>query len=592
MESDSAIRSLRGPAYGGDDVDLGLSSDSLEDSDTDSLCEERRYQSELQERLHSKYEIIIPTKGGTDGPQGKVTAGDTEDVSHQGKEEKRVGLQEIRTSYSELRYDPDWRKHQNRIHTSDQEGEEYLDVSSIDSPDEITLDPSGGRDSADDHPFWKPLTVLTSKNKNITEKPKSNGRSQIRKHGSHQNIADKTAQREADKTAQREADKMAQREADKKEGTAQHEASKIDIIEKNKATLGVRKEKNPSYLHIHKRKTEESKSGQNNEKSNVQPMEGESHLGKEIHLPEAIDKSGPPENHIHDNRPKTLNMAGALSDISASHWDTMAVYSEDYDNEYVTIPSYPDRYREALMAPVSSLEHLQVHSEGSYHQTIKPLEMTYGHYMETMEDFSIKTQPEAPGTSYNAYPDAFIAGHMIPPRYPPMGKSTRAKSESEACARNRSSNEKTGPCPSGERKTSQKYQKRVKSFLNQEVKLGGLGPVNSVSQEKKEQLKQQKEYAKAIQEQIRNKPVKPREIQVSHNDKNKSTRQKSLEYAKKVPRPQPLPKVSSETRADVPERRATSYDSLFPQMKLLEDLQIRHEREKMAVAALNALHIL
>lgn len=83
MEADGAVRSPHGPVYGGGDMDLGLSSDSLEDDDTDSLCEERRYQSELQDRMHSKYEVTLQTKGGTGEPAGEVTSRDTE--SHQGR---------------------------------------------------------------------------------------------------------------------------------------------------------------------------------------------------------------------------------------------------------------------------------------------------------------------------------------------------------------------------------------------------------------------------------------------------------------------------------------------------------------------------
>lgn len=563
MEADGAVRSPHGPVYGGGDMDLGLSSDSLDDDDTDSLCEERRYQSELQDRMHSKYEVTLQTKGDTGEPAGEVTSRDTE--SHQARGAKpNISPREINTSYSELRYDPDWRKHQNLPHTSD-------DESSIDSPDEMTPDPSDGRDSVDAHPFWKPLTDVASKNKKTaaTTKPKSKESGRIRRRGTHQDATDK------------------------KTVMAQGETSKKDIIEMNKVTFGVRKEKTQSYLHMHKKKIEESKSGQCDEKSDVQPAEDGSSEGKEE--PRAIEQSGSAGGR--EKTPKTLNMADGSSDINAAQWQTMALFSEDYDHEYMTIPSYPDRYR---LGPYSSQELLQIHNEGSYYRRIEPPHMRYDrHAMETKggEQDSWEmymyprlsqgalTQPDPPGITYSTH-NVSIPNQITPQTYAPMAKSSRSNSDSSG------GDERSRPCPSGVRKTADRHPKRLKSFLNQEVKLGGLGPVHSVSEEKKEQLKQQKEYAKVIQERNRNKPAKPREIQVTQDDNNKSTRQKSLDYAKKVPRPQPVSRVSSQNSADAPEKRAMSYDCLFPQIKLLEDLQVRHEKEKMAVAALNALHIL
>ncbi|KAG9482395.1 jhy protein homolog [Eleutherodactylus coqui] len=580
METDNAVQSLHSPVSAGGDMDLGLSSDSLEDSDTDSLCEERQYQSELQNRIHGNQEDILQTK---EEHQGEATAGETEDCSHQGQGAKsKVRQQEIRTSYSELRYDPNWRKHQNLLHTSDQDEEEFRDVSSIDSerwsPDEVVLDTSEDRNNVDSHLFWKPLTDVTCKNKKITAttKQKSKAGGQIRRHAAYEDGTDKKIMK-------------------------QGEVPKKDIIEKNKVTLGVRKEKKQSYLHIHIKNIEENTSGQLKEKSDAQPTEEGSHLGKDGKLFEVIKESGLAGSQIQLERPKTLYMA----DVNASQWDDMPLYSGEYDNEYLTIASYPDRYKESLrgsLGPHSSQEDLQIHNEGPYYQNIRLPERRYDHYiMETMGgtqdsmemymyprlfQIGAQTQPEVPGMPYSTHSDIFIPSQITPQTCVLTAKSTKSNNEPEG------GNERTRLCPAGVRKKEEKRQKKLKSFLNQEVKLGGLGPVHTVSEEKKEQLKQQKEYAKVIQEQNRNRPVKPRGIQVMHNDKNKSTRQKSLDYAKKVPRPQPVPKVCSEKTADIPEKRAASCDSLFPQMKLLEDLQIRHEKEKMAVAALSALHIL
>ncbi|XP_075136181.1 jhy protein homolog [Leptodactylus fuscus] len=571
MEADNTVRSLQGPLYNGGDLDLGLSSDSLDNSDTDSLDEEMKYQSELQNRIHSNHEVIFQTKGGTGESQAVVTAGDTQEytqeLSHKGKEAKpNIRSQEIRTSYSELRYDPDWRKHQNLLHTPDRDEEEFLDVSSVDSeecsPDEMTLGTSEDKNSEDGHSFWKPLTEVLSKNKEIaaTTKPKSKESGQVRRYGAHLDTTEK------------------------KKVMAQHQVTQKDIIEKNKATLGVRKEKPQSYLHFHKKKTKENKFGQNNRKSDVQPMEDILHMGEKVKLPEAIKESRISSSHSQKKRTNPIYMASTLSDVNTSQWDGM--YSGKYYSEYMAIPAYPENYRNSFIrldGPYSLQEHLQIHNEGLYYQNIKPSEMRYD--LHRMEDLTM-------GGAEDSMEKHMYPSQITPQSMEPTMKSQNSSNEPEVCAKDEIRSERTKMCPSGVRKPSEKYQKRLKSLLNEEVKLGGLGPVHTISEEKKEQLKQQKEYAKVIQERNRSKPAKPKEIQVTPNDKNKSTRQKSLEYAKYVPRPQPPPRVSSERRTDVPAKRTMSCDSLFPQMKLLEDLQARHEKEKMAVAALNALHIL
>ncbi|XP_072012744.1 jhy protein homolog [Engystomops pustulosus] len=590
METINTEPSLQAAKYGSGDMELHLSSDSLEDSDTDSLCEERRYQSDLQNRIQRNHKVIFQAEGGNRDSQGEVTAGDTEDLSHQGKEANPQNRsQEIRTSYSELRYDPNWRKHQNFIHKAPQDEEEYLEVFSNGSeecsPDEMTLDPRGDTDSVDSHPFWKPLSDMASKNQKIiaVAKLKYKEGDQIKKHGT-------------------QLDK-----ANKKNIIERQEASQKHIIEKNKVTLGMHREKSKSYLHIHKKKIEEIKTEQPTKKSDMQPIEDLPHLHEKVRLPKTFIGSGSYSSHIHEKRPNTLHVTDPLSDINASQWNEMELYSGEYDKQYLAIPTYQDRCGD-LFATYSTQENLKIYNEGLYYPHIRPSDMRYGlHVMEKMEgvhdledkdmyprlsktDASINPEPHEITSNNPKY--IFIPNHITSQANVPTSKSATLSSDNEGSLINKSSNERTKSCPSGVRKMTEKQQKRLKSFLNQEVKLGGLGPVHTISEEKKEQIKRQKEYAKVIQEQNRNKPIKHPETQVTENSKNKSTRQKSLEYAKKVPRPQQVPKVSSEKSADVQQTRAMSYDSLFPQMKLLEDLQIRHEKEKMAVAALNALHIL
>ncbi|XP_029429621.1 jhy protein homolog [Rhinatrema bivittatum] len=139
---------------------------------------------------------------------------------------------------------------------------------------------------------------------------------------------------------------------------------------------------------------------------------------------------------------------------------------------------------------------------------------------------------------------------------------------------------------------------RLKGYMNQEVKLGGLGPDYEAIKEKSEQLKQQKEYAKRVHEHnkknILNTMKSPAKPVTKHENKSSVARLKALEYAKKVPKPKlhiPSNPSIQEANEEYFMMNATE-GKMFPQITLLEELQYRHEKEKEAVAALRMLHIL
>ncbi|XP_010284199.1 PREDICTED: uncharacterized protein C11orf63 homolog [Phaethon lepturus] len=132
-----------------------------------------------------------------------------------------------------------------------------------------------------------------------------------------------------------------------------------------------------------------------------------------------------------------------------------------------------------------------------------------------------------------------------------------------------------------------------KAYINLNVKLGGLGPDYESIKEKKEKLKQQREYAKQIKEHnmkniasVQRLPTKPQVI-------SSVSRQKALEYAKKIPRPKTF--MARQSDEEVKEEsvlpQTLNGDSL-PQIASLETLQNRHEKEKQVVAAFRTLHIL
>ncbi|NXR00337.1 JHY protein, partial [Sagittarius serpentarius] len=132
-----------------------------------------------------------------------------------------------------------------------------------------------------------------------------------------------------------------------------------------------------------------------------------------------------------------------------------------------------------------------------------------------------------------------------------------------------------------------------KAYINLNVKLGGLGPDYEAIKEKKEKLKQQKEYAKQIKEHnmksiasVQRLPTKPQVI-------SSVSRQKALEYAKKIPRPKTF--TARQSDEEVQEERVlpqTLNGDSLPQIASLETLQNRHEKEKQVVAAFRTLHIL
>ncbi|XP_021231445.1 uncharacterized protein C11orf63 homolog isoform X2 [Numida meleagris] len=132
-----------------------------------------------------------------------------------------------------------------------------------------------------------------------------------------------------------------------------------------------------------------------------------------------------------------------------------------------------------------------------------------------------------------------------------------------------------------------------KAYINLDVKLGGLGPDYEAIKEKKEKLKQQKEYAQRIKEHnmknialVQRLPTKPQVI-------SSVSRQKALEYAKKIPKPKTF--TARQSEEEVKEERIllpTLKGDSLPPVTSLETLQSRHEKEKQLVAAFTALHIL
>ncbi|XP_059960992.1 jhy protein homolog isoform X2 [Mesoplodon densirostris] len=108
---------------------------------------------------------------------------------------------------------------------------------------------------------------------------------------------------------------------------------------------------------------------------------------------------------------------------------------------------------------------------------------------------------------------------------------------------------------------------------------------------KMQKLIQQKEYAKQVKEYNMKALSIPSKPQIAKTE-NKSAvpRQKALEYAKTIPKPKPSNLRDQASKEKKNPTHAGKGD-ILPEISLLEVLQNRHEREKQAVAALKALHI-
>ncbi|XP_027576821.1 jhy protein homolog [Pipra filicauda] len=183
---------------------------------------------------------------------------------------------------------------------------------------------------------------------------------------------------------------------------------------------------------------------------------------------------------------------------------------------------------------------------------------------------------------------------LLPPALPRVPSGSQGDPEAgNPLARSRSNSE--GHLTQMKKQTQPKGSKKPcgpKVCINLNVKLGGLGPDYEAIKEKKQKLKLQKEYSRQIKEYnmknitlVQKLPAKP---QVTSS----VSRQKALEYAKRIPRPKTFMTRPSDKEVKEEVLSQTSEGSSFPKIPSLETLRSRHEKEKEVVAAFKALHIL
>ncbi|XP_051668197.1 jhy protein homolog isoform X2 [Manacus candei] len=201
--------------------------------------------------------------------------------------------------------------------------------------------------------------------------------------------------------------------------------------------------------------------------------------------------------------------------------------------------------------------------------------------------------PGIPGLAGAPFADRWLLS-LLPPAIPRVPSGSQGDPEAGIpLARSRSNSE--GHLTQMKKQTQPKVSKKPcgpKVCINLNVKLGGLGPDYEAIKEKKKKLKLQKEYSRQIKEYnmknitlVQKLPTKP---QVTSS----VSRQKALEYAKKIPRPKTFMTRPSDKEVKEEVLSQTSEGSSFPKIPSLEALRSRHEKEKEVVAAFKALHIL
>ncbi|XP_068028057.1 jhy protein homolog isoform X3 [Anomalospiza imberbis] len=184
---------------------------------------------------------------------------------------------------------------------------------------------------------------------------------------------------------------------------------------------------------------------------------------------------------------------------------------------------------------------------------------------------------------------------LFPPALPQVQRGSQGGSGSaEGNPRKMRRSSSEGSLLQREKQNQPKASKKLgssKFYFNLSMKLGGLGPDYETIKEKKEKLKLQKEYSRQIKEyNMKNITVVQRFLPAKPQVSSGS-RQKALEYAKKIPRPRTF--IARQSEQEVKEALPQApAGTRFPKIPSLESLWSRHEREKEVVAAFEALHLL
>ncbi|XP_074704797.1 jhy protein homolog [Strix aluco] len=500
-----------------------------QESDTESLVQERQYQLELQQRIRESEELVGLYSEELENDSLEEDSLEEMSLEEQGaeydtsrytngilKNDGNGRKQQSVDKYFSLRYNPNWKNTKEVAEFSEAEkacqgaGGSSVDFSqdsfylhSNGSPEEKSQQEAKSRDSCSE--FGTELLNLHEPNAVVSNEP-------FRLHTKGKESADGCHFKDSPSTHSSAFCPQIQDRPQK---------AKKNFVEKNKRTLGLRSEKINSYLQLHSKKQE-----------------------------------GVLQEQVTD--PKTVDEEPVQSVLP---FQTVKMEPEDKWPSQSSVHSSPT-------APCATFQFTQTMER--HHQEITRL--TEAHFAD--RDLFSLLPPIMPQVESASEVDPESGeGNQV--------KISRSNSESYLMQMGKQKQPKV-----------RKKPRSSKAYINLNVKLGGLGPDYEAIKEKKEKLKQQKEYAKQIKEHnmkniasVQRLPTKPQVI-------SSVSRQKALEYAKKIPRPKAF--TARQSDEEVKEERVlpqTLNGDSLPPITSLETLQNRHEKEKQVVAAFRSLHI-
>ncbi|XP_077046151.1 jhy protein homolog isoform X3 [Agelaius phoeniceus] len=374
--------------------------------------------------------------------------------------------------------------------------------------------------------------------------------------------------------------------------------AKKDFVKKNKRTLGLQSERINSYLELHNKK-QQVLQGQVTDPppADEEPLQSVPAFQPGKMKPE--EKWYPKGQQLKNfYPPEVLDPECPSQEDKKYQQDSPAGIPQQFPANAVPGQDFPRKNSSSDQAH-PELENISSDFNAIFQERVKDQAPLPDFKNHIHEDHSSPTpacrishlieKKEKPRIS--DFEDDF-AGTWLWGLFPPaLPQGDSGKAEGNPRKMRRSSSE--GSLLQREKQNQPKASKKLgssKFYFNLSMKLGGLGPDYETIKEKKEKLKLQKEYSRQIKEyNMKNLTVVqrlPAKAQVSS-----VSRQKALEYAKKIPRPKTFiaKQWEQEVKKALPQAPA---GPRLPKIPSLESLWSRHEKEKEAVAAFEALHIL
>ncbi|KAL2295820.1 hypothetical protein Nmel_017344 [Mimus melanotis] len=301
------------------------------------------------------------------------------------------------------------------------------------------------------------------------------------------------------------------------------------------------------------------------------------------------DPSNENKKHQHESGPGIPHQHSA-SAIPGQHFSRNNSTSGQGHPELRNISSdFNAIFQEKDQAPLQDFKN-HIHEDNRYQNTLcsPTAACRTSHVKEKMKQH----QPRI-SDFRDDFADMWFWGFLPPPlpqaQRGSQGDSGRAEGNPRKMRRSSSEGSLLQMKKQKQPKTSKKMC-GSKFYINLNMKLGGLGPDYETIKEKKEKLKLQKEYSRQINEYnmknitvVQRLPAKPSQV-------SSVSRQKALEYAKKIPRPKTY--ITRPSEQEVKEVLPQAQPGIiFPQIPSLEALWDRHKKEKEVVAAFKSLHI-